>query len=224
MMRRICLILVLLATLGAHAQNSLSAPTSAQDSLERAVAVFFASQFKMAFHNGLADVRATGIEVDSAAVMRLIAQEITQPYDSLAQDEAFKVIDKAANAAVIAESAAMLEAAAKAEGALVLPSGVVVETLSPGEGDNIKRSDIVEMRYIGHLPDGTVFDAIPESEEALRSIAGQFVPGMVEGLANMKRGGKYLLTIPADQAYGEHGVQGVIPPNCALQFEITLYK
>lgn len=223
-MRRICLLLVVLAALVAKAQPGAKAHTTADDSLNLAVAVFFASQFKMAYNNGLADIRATGIDIDSAAVLKLIAQEITEPYDSLAQDRAFAVIDKAANAAVIAESEAMLDAAAKADGALVLPSGVVVETLAPGEGDNIKRSDIVEMRYIGRLPDGTVFDSIPDSEEPLRSIAGQFVPGMTEGLTNMKRGGRYLLTIPADKAYGEHGVQGVIPPNCALQFEITLYK
>lgn len=208
----------MLAALGAKAQ------TVATDSLERAVAVFFASQFKVAYNNGLADVRATGIEIDSAAVLRLIAQEITQPYDSLAQDRAFELIDKAANAAVIASSKDMLEAAAKAEGATVLPSGVVVETITPGSGDNIKRSDIIEMRYIGRLPDGTVFDSIPDSEEPMRSIAGQFVPGMTEGLTQMKRGGRYIITIPADKAYGEHGVQGIIPPNCALQFEITLYN
>ncbi|MBO4943594.1 MAG: FKBP-type peptidyl-prolyl cis-trans isomerase [Muribaculaceae bacterium] len=217
-MRHICLLLVMLAALGAKAQ------TVAADSLERAVAVFFASQFKVAYNNGLADVRATGIEIDSAAVLRLIAQEITQPYDSLAQDRAFELIDKAANAAVIASSKDMLEAAAKAEGATVLPSGVVVETITPGSGDNIKRSDIIEMRYIGRLPDGTVFDSIPDSEEPMRSIAGQFVPGMTEGLTQMKRGGRYIITIPADKAYGEHGVQGIIPPNCALQFEITLYN
>lgn len=217
-MRHICLLLVMLAALGAKAQ------TVAADSLERAVAVFFASQFKVAYNNGLADVRATGIEIDSAAVLRLIAQEITQPYDSLAQDRAFELIDKAANAAVIASSKDMLEAAAKAEGAIVLPSGVVVETITPGSGDNIKRSDIIEMRYIGRLPDGTVFDSIPDSEEPMRSIAGQFVPGMTEGLTQMKRGGRYIITIPADKAYGEHGVQGIIPPNCALQFEITLYN
>lgn len=208
----------MLAALGAKAQ------TVAADSLERAVAVFFASQFKVAYNNGLADVRATGIEIDSAAVLRLIAQEITQPYDSLAQDRAFELIDKAANAAVIASSKDMLEAAAKAEGATVLPSGVVVETITPGSGDNIKRSDIIEMRYIGRLPDGTVFDSIPDSEEPMRSIAGQFVPGITEGLTQMKRGGRYIITIPADKAYGEHGVQGIIPPNCALQFEITLYN
>lgn len=208
----------MLAALGAKAQ------TVAADSLERAVAVFFASQFKVAYNNGLADVRATGIEIDSAAVLRLIAQEITQPYDSLAQDRAFELIDKAANAAVIASSKDMLEAAAKAEGATVLPSGVVVETITPGSGDNIKRSDIIEMRYIGRLPDGTVFDSIPDSEEPMRSIAGQFVQGMTEGLTQMKRGGRYIITIPADKAYGEHGVQGIIPPNCALQFEITLYN
>ncbi len=216
-MRRLYLASVLaFSALGACAAGPGSA-----DSLNRAVAVFFSSQFKMAFVNGLADIRATGLEVDSAAVLRFIAQDITEPYDSVAQDRAFATIDAAANAAVVEESADMLEAAAKAEGAVVLPSGTVVETLESGSGPMLKRTDIVSMRYIGRLPDGTVFDSISETDEPLKSPVGQFVPGMTDGLLNMRAGGKYLLTIPADQAYGKNGVQGIIPPNCALQFEIT---
>lgn len=217
-MRRFCLLLVLVA-----AVQGLFARTAAADSLDRAVAVFFASQFKMAFANGLGDIRSTGLDVDSAKVMQYIAEDMTQPYDSAAQDRAFAIIDAAANAVVIEESAHMLAQAAQAPGALVLPSGVVVETVTPGKGPELTRSDRVTMRYTGKLPDGTVFDSMSDDDEPIDSPVSQFVAGMTEGLTHMQRGGRYILTMPAAAAYGEHGVQGVIPPNCALQFDITLY-
>lgn len=217
MIRRLCLLLVL-----ASAALSGAGAVSA-DSLDRAVAVFFASQFKMAFANGLGDLRATGLEVDSAAVLRLIAADMAQPYDTLAQDRAFAVIDAAANGVVVEESAAMLARATAAPGASVLPSGVVVETVKAGDGALLTRADTVTMRYTGRLPDGTVFDSMSDDETPLESPVSQFVAGMTEGLTHMRRRGRYILTIPADKAYGKNGVQGVIPPNCALQFDITLY-
>lgn len=217
-MRRFCLLLVLVA-----AVQGLYARTATADSLDRAVAVFFASQFKMAFANGLGDIRSTRLEVDSAKVMQLIAQEMTLPYDPAAQDRAFAIIDAAANAVIIEESALLLANAAKAPGALLLPSGVVVETVSAGNGPELTRNDRVKMRYTGKLPDGTVFDSMSDDDEPIDSPVSQFVAGMTEGLTHMQRGGRYILTLPAAAAYGEHGVQGVIPPNCALQFDITLY-
>ncbi len=217
MIRRLSLLLLI-----SLSAACVKAQTAVADSLDRAVAVFFASQFKVAFANGLADLRATGIDVDSASVIRLIAGEIEEPYDSLAQDRAFAAIDAAANAVVVAESARMLADAAKAPGALVLPSGVVVETVKDGTGACLTRSDNVTMRYEGRLPDGTVFDSIGEDEEPLTSPVNQFVAGMTEGLTHMRRGGRYILTIPADKAYGKNGVQGVIPPHSALQFDITV--
>lgn len=204
------------------AAAAMTLRAAAPDSLERAVAVFFSSQFKLALANGLADLRATGLDVDSAAVTHLIAAEMAQPYDAAAQDAAFATIDAAANAVVVNESRAMLSRAAEMPGAEVLPSGVVINTLSSGVGSVLKTTDTVTMRYTGRLPDGTVFDAIEETDEPLSSPVNQFVSGMTEGLAHMRRGGHYILTIPADRAYGVHGVQGVIPPNSALQFDITI--
>lgn len=216
-MRRICLLAIL-----AFVAVGLKAEPAATDSLDRAVATFFASQFKMAFANGIGDLRATGLDVDSAKVLSLVAGQLTRPYDSAEQDRAFAVIDAAAKEAVAVESERMLAEAAAAPGAVVLPSGVVVQTVKEGSGPLLTRADKVTMRYIGRLPDGTVFDSMSEEDEPIVSPVTQFVPGMTEGLTYMRPGGEYIITIPAAQAYGGHGIQGVIPPDCAIQFTVTL--
>ena len=44
----------------------------------------------------------------------------------------------------------------------------------------------------------------------------------VEHLKKMKEGGKWMLYIPSELAYGERGSQGAIGPNEVLVFEVEL--
>ncbi len=47
-------------------------------------------------------------------------------------------------------------------------------------------------------------------------------PGMAEGLVQMHPGARCRLVLPASLAYGKEGVPGVIPPDCALSFDVEL--
>jgi FKBP-type peptidyl-prolyl cis-trans isomerase len=40
----------------------------------------------------------------------------------------------------------------------------------------------------------------------------------------MREGGRRLLVIPPDLAYGDQGVRGAVPPNATLVFEIQLVE
>jgi FKBP-type peptidyl-prolyl cis-trans isomerase len=54
--------------------------------------------------------------------------------------------------------------------------------------------------------------------------AGRVIKGWDEGVPGMKEGGKRLLVIPANMAYGEREIAGKIPANSPLVFEVDLMQ
>ena len=130
----------------------------------------------------------------------------------------------------VAIAAALLLAAGIAWAAA--PEGVEVETLVEGTGPSPVADDIVFVRYTGTIA-GTdqVFD---QSQELPLPVVGIFpegvplplenmIPGFREGLLQMEKGGRYLLEIPSDLAYGAEPQPGSpIPPNADLVFEVEL--
>jgi FKBP-type peptidyl-prolyl cis-trans isomerase len=96
-----------------------------------------------------------------------------------------------------------------------------------GTGAEAKAGDTVTVHYTGMLTNGTVFDASRNRGDQGFTFAlgaGQVIKGWDQGVAGMKVGGKRKLTIPADLAYGNQAVGGVIPANSTLIFEVELLK
>ena len=84
-----------------------------------------------------------------------------------------------------------------------------------------RRDDSVSVFYVGRLSDGTVFDA---TDDPVVFPLPDLTPGLAEGITMMRPGGKYRVTIPASQAYGEEGIPGIIPGRAALQFIVELIE
>jgi len=101
---------------------------------------------------------------------------------------------------------------------------VKIDEIAAGEGPEAVAFSSVQVHYTGKLMDGTVFDSSVQRGEPFRFVlgAGQVIPGWEIGIRGMKPGGKRLLTIPPELAYGERGAGNVIPPNATLQFEVEL--
>lgn len=192
--------------------------------LEEPVAVFVASNIKLAVDNAISDLRALGLDVDSAEVKRLVLQEVTRPYDAQAHRRASEIIEKAVAEHAAAASQQMLRDAAARPGARVFPSGLVFETITEGKGKSPIALSTIAMRYTGKLPDGSVFDAIAPSEAPLESKVSDMTTGMAEALLYMRPGGTYRITIPPALAYGAQGIPGVIPPDCTLEFIVDLIE
>ena len=95
-------------------------------------------------------------------------------------------------------------------------------------GRTAQAGDMVAMGYTGKLEDGTVFDSNldPKFGHVQPFIftlgAGQVIPGWDKAIVGMKEGEKKTLVVPPEEAYGEEGIPGVIPPNATLTFEVEL--
>ena len=105
-------------------------------------------------------------------------------------------------------------------------SGLQFADLAPGEGVAAVAGDTVIVDYSGWLPDGTRFDSSIERPEPFqfRLGAGRVIKGWDEGVAGMKPGGRRMLVIPPELAYGSKGAGGVIPPGATLVFDVVLIE
>lgn len=102
----------------------------------------------------------------------------------------------------------------------------MMEFLRTGTGSAVEAGQIVVVHYTGWLENGTKFDSSVDRNEPFEVAAGvgQVIGGWDLALLRMRAGDKARVTIPAELAYGEHGIQGVIPPNALLIFEVELLE
>jgi FKBP-type peptidyl-prolyl cis-trans isomerase FkpA len=105
-------------------------------------------------------------------------------------------------------------------------SGLKIEDLKVGEGEEVKDGDLVSMHYTGWLIDGTKFDSSVDRDVPfeVRIGAGYVIKGWDLGVPGMKTGGKRKLTIPPELGYGRYGVDPDIPGDATLIFEVELLK
>jgi peptidylprolyl isomerase len=104
------------------------------------------------------------------------------------------------------------------------PKKLVVKDIVAGKGRAAKAGDNVVVHYVGVLfSTGEQFDASWDSGKPFTFALGQgsVIPGWDRGVEGLKIGGRRLLIIPPDLAYGAQG-QGSIGPNETLVFVIDL--
>ena len=106
-------------------------------------------------------------------------------------------------------------------------SGLVIEDIVVGEGEEAKSGQYVTVHYTGYLLDnGSKFDSSKDRNQPFAFPLGacHVIKGWDQGVAGMKVGGVRKLTIPAELGYGSRGAGGVIPPNATLVFDVELLK
>jgi peptidylprolyl isomerase len=104
------------------------------------------------------------------------------------------------------------------------PTKLVTKDIVVGKGRGAQAGDSLVMHYVGVLfSTGEQFDASWDSGRPFPFVLGQgnVIRGWDEGIKGMKVGGRRLLTIPPDLAYGDQG-QGPIGPNSTLVFVVDL--
>jgi FKBP-type peptidyl-prolyl cis-trans isomerase FkpA len=117
---------------------------------------------------------------------------------------------------------AVTTAAAKEDGAVVTPSGLVYRSLKDGNGASPTATDKVTVHYKGTFPDGREFDSSYKRGQPIDFPLNRVIACWTEGVQRMKVGGKAKLTCPPEIAYGSRGAGSAVPPNATLLFEVEL--
>lgn len=113
------------------------------------------------------------------------------------------------------------------------PKELEVKDLAPGKGEDARFRSAILVHYTGWTFDGCapehkgeVFDTSSTRGIPISFMlgAGRVIKGWDEGIVGLKEGGKRLLVIPPDKAYGAQSPTPKIPPNSTLIFEVELVK
>jgi peptidylprolyl isomerase len=131
----------------------------------------------------------------------------------------------------IDEIAAGISKKTKQKPEIVTPTGdppteLVTRDIVKGKGPKAKPGDKLEMDYVGvSWSNGQQFDASWDRGQTIpfQLGAGMVIPGWDQGMVGMKEGGRRLLVIPPDMAYGPQG-SPPIGPNETLVFAVDLRK
>ena len=100
-----------------------------------------------------------------------------------------------------------------------LADGILLTEQVAGSGAKAGPHGKVQVRYVGRLPDGTVFD---QNEQPQWFSLDSVIRGWRTALQQMPVGAKWRLVIPSAQAYGADGAADLIAPFTPLVFEVEL--
>jgi len=83
--------------------------------------------------------------------------------------------------------------------------------------ETVQEGDTITVEYTGRLEDGTVFDSSDKHEEPLKFTVGEgkIIKGFDKAVVGMKIGEEKEVTLPPDEAYGQHNPELVrdLPKN-----------
>jgi len=106
------------------------------------------------------------------------------------------------------------------------PSGLQYRDLVVGSGPVPETGQLITANYTGTLLDGTVFDSSRQpGRDPFQFVlgVGQVIAGWDEAFSTMQVGGRRILVIPPELAYGDFPPPGsLIPPGATLVFDVEL--
>jgi FKBP-type peptidyl-prolyl cis-trans isomerase len=172
------------------------------------------------------------VSVDQAALLEAIKDALAGNKPKISTDDMNKTLTqvKAKIGKIAAERAKrtleegkkFLEENKKRDGVVELDNGIQYLELEKGEGDSPKPDSDVTVNYVGTHINGTVFDSSKRHGGPATFNLGRVIPGFRGAISKMKKGSKWQVFIPSEQAYGEAGSPPSINPNETLVFEIEL--
>ena len=105
-----------------------------------------------------------------------------------------------------------------------LDSGLEVCVLEPGSGARPTAASRVRVHYAGWTREGQYFDGTLGTSGPAEFALFNVIKGWTEGVQQLSEGGKCVLVVPPQLAYGARGAPPRIGPNATLVFRVELLK
>lgn len=121
-----------------------------------------------------------------------------------------------------AKGAAFLAENKKQDGVVETQSGLQYKILTPGDDVKPTAEDMVTVHYRGTTIDGGEFDSSHARGAPATFALQSVIAGWTEGLQLIGQGGRAMLYIPADLAYGDRSPSTKIRPGATLVFDVEL--
>ncbi|MEB5974301.1 FKBP-type peptidyl-prolyl cis-trans isomerase [Pantoea dispersa] len=222
-----------LEALRAPAQSPVIKPETQTQKLSYANGVAFASnivqslqaQQNLGIHPDRPMVLA-GIQDAFAQRIALNSEEITTLVNDLDQQLNSSLQSQQENKAYQREQQhksgkAFLEQTRKRKGVKSLKGAYYLVTKA-GSGETLKADSTVDLLLTGRLPDGTVFDSSGKENKAQRVKLNSLLPALTNILSTLKSGSEVEVILPPEEAFGDEGVDNLIPPGAVVIFDIKL--
>lgn len=104
----------------------------------------------------------------------------------------------------------------------MLPSGVCYTIVKAGTGVRPSLTDTVQLQVKGYLPEGKLFEDTYVKNAPYKVTPAGLIPGLSEIVQIMPAGSLWKIFIPSALAFGDKGVQGLVPTHSAVVFEVEL--
>ena len=199
------------------ALGMLSAPLSADEALDfenETVRINYSLGYQIG-----GDFKRQEVDMDADAVIQGIEDALTGAKPKMSQPEMTSTLMELKRKVVaaqqkrgvenelkyVAEGKQFMEENAKKEGVVTTQSGLQYKVIQPGTGKNPGPQDTVTVNYRGTFIDGKQFDSSFKRDKPATFAVNRVIKGWSEGLQLMKEGGKSMLYIPQNLAYGSRG-------------------
>jgi len=106
----------------------------------------------------------------------------------------------------------------------MLPSGVHYIIVKSAQGVRPNYNDTIVFHAVGAFPDGTIFEDTNQKGQPITNLVSNLIPGLNEAVQLMPVGSTWRIFVPSALAYGTAGLEGVIPGDMAVVFEIGLLE
>lgn len=103
------------------------------------------------------------------------------------------------------------------------PEGLHYLVTKKGNGTSPTKGDYALLSYRAMLLDSTVFDQSEVDNPFVFQVGNhEVIKGLDQGVQLLKKGGAATLFVPPALGYQQYGVQGAVPPDAALIYEVEL--